>query len=125
MTSKSGENVSFLTINGTVTGETWKKNLSAGTSGNNKPPAEYMCYDGNKITVSAADSECNGKGLYSAEIVFYWLNNEKEPRYNDKDGYKGIKIAYPNGSSEKVLGNITPLPFLDKNGFLNDSEEWQ
>lgn len=122
VTSKSGKDASFLTINGIVTGETWDDWNGGGEV---TPPAEYICYDGNRITVSAANNECKEKGLYSAEIVFYWLNNEKEPRYNDKEGYKGIKITYPNGSSEKVLGNITPLPFLDKNGFLNDSEEWQ
>lgn len=122
VTSKSGKDASFLTINGIVTGETWDDWNGGGEV---TPPKEYICYDGNRITVSAANNECKEKGLYSAEIVFYWLNNEKEPRYNDKEGYKGIKITYPNGSSEKVFGNITPLPFLDKNGFLNDSEEWQ
>ena len=131
MTSKVGTSVNFLTINGKVTGETWRNNLSSGTSGNDSPPNEYNCYNNDKITISAANDEC--KNLYSAEIKFYWLNYEAEPRYNDSEGYKGIKITHPSGNVEKVFGNITPLPFNKKTsstgkdniGFQQDSAEWQ
>ena len=131
MVSKTGESVTFLTINGVVNGETWQNNLGSGSTGNDKPPYEYHCYNNDKITVSPANKEC--KDLYSAEIKFYWLDYEAEPRYNAAEGYKGIKISYPNGSAEKIFGNITPLSFNKTNKNLssdtirnqNDTAEWQ
>lgn len=131
MTTKAGKDVTFLTISGNVTGETWTNTLSAGTSGKDRPPYEYHCYNNDKITVSAANSDCGG--LYSAEIVFNWLNYEQNSRTENGDT-KGIKITYPSGSSSKVFGNITPLPFAktkgdwskrDNIGFQQDSAEWQ
>lgn len=131
MTTKAGKDVTFLTISGNVTGETWTHTLSSGTSGNNRPPYEYHCYNSDKITVSAANDDC--KGLYSADIKFNWLNYE--PNYRVEDGdTKGIMISYPNGSAGKVFGNITPLPFAKIKGtwskwdnidFQQDSAEWQ
>lgn len=132
MTTKAGKDVTFLTISGNVTGELWRHNLSAGTSGKNRPPYEYHCYNNDKITVSAANNDCGG--LYSAEIVFNWLNYEAN--YRDVDGEKkGIKITYPSGNSEKVFGNITPLPFTKTTDwgvfswnnidFQQDAAEWQ
>ena len=131
MTSKTGSSVNFLTINGRVTGETWTNTLSAGSSGNDRPPNEYNCYNDDKITVSGANEEC--KSFYSAELKFYWLNYEAAPRYNTNEGYKGIKISHPSGNAEKVFGNITPLPFNKKTGwtnkdnigFQNNAAEWQ
>lgn len=132
MTTKAGKDVTFLTISGNVTGELWRSGLASGSSGNNRPPYEYHCYNNDKITVSAANDDCGG--LYSAQITFYWLNYESN--YRDVNGEKkGIKIAYPNGSTEKVFGNITPLPFTktttwgvfhwDNIDFQVDSAEWQ
>lgn len=131
MTSKTGSSVNFLTINGRVTGETWTDNLASGSSGNDRPPNEYNCYNDDKITVSGANEEC--KSFYSAELKFYWLNYEAAPRYNTNEGYKGIKISHPSGNAEKVFGNITPLPFNKKTGwankdnigFQNNAAEWQ
>ena len=129
MTTKSGENVSFLTISGNVTGETWTHTLSQGTSGNNRPPYEYHCYNNDSITVSSADSDCT---FYSARIIFNLCNYETN--YRDEGEKKGIKIAYPSGTSEKVFGNITPLPFAktkedwkkrDNIDFQQDKEEWK
>lgn len=129
--TKAGIDVTFLTISGNVTGETWTHTLSSGTSGNNRPPYEYHCYNSDKITVSAANDDC--KGLYAADIKFSWLNYE--PNYRVEDGEKkGIRIVYPSGAQEKVFGNITPLPFNkvkgnwnknDPTGFQQDSAEWQ
>lgn len=131
MTTKSGEKVTFLTISGNVTGETWTNTLSSGTSGNDRPPYEYHCYNTDKITVMPVNSDC--KDLYSATIKFNWLNYESN--YRVEDGVtKGIFILDSDGKTKKVFGNITPFPFnktcgdwrkRDNIGFQQDNAEWQ
>ncbi|MCM1320749.1 MAG: fibronectin type III domain-containing protein [Bacteroides sp.] len=117
--TKSGEKVTFLCINGKVKGETWSKTASC-------PSEEYNQDSYSPIEISCPDVQ----GLYSTKLTFNRLNKDKEARYTDSDGYKGIKISYPSGNSEKTFGNITPLPFGEhdntvKIDFQVDSEEWQ
>lgn len=119
MTTKSKEEVTFLTINGKLTGET-ESTLAI------CPPKKYHNYDGPmKIT---GPMELNG--MYDAEILFNWLNKDNNP-VSQTSG-EGIKIFYPTIESEQIFSNITPLPFghysfpsnfIDID-YQNDSEEW-
>ena len=115
LTAKSGDKVTFLTINGKLTGETWEKTAI-------RPPTEYHNYNGPmKIT---GPEEL--RGLYDGEILFYWLNGD--PNFDSQSSGKGIKISYPATESEHIFSNITPLPFVNRengdNGYKQDSEEW-
>lgn len=116
--TKADKTVTFLSLSGTVTGETWKSwqvvNLFY-------YPAEYMNYGSTKVSVS---SGTEFGGLYSADLKFFWLNKEETPRYTESEGYKGIKVTYPSGAQEVVFGNITPLPFIDDD-FKIDTTDWQ
>ena len=115
LTAKSGDKVTFLTINGKLTGETWEKTAI-------RPPTEYHNYNGPmKIT---GPEEL--RGLYDGEILFYWLNGD--PNFDSQSSGKGIKISYPATELEHIFSNITPLPFVNRengdNGYKQDSEEW-
>lgn len=130
MTAKSGEKVTFLTIDAqnenSLFGETWGKTAIEAPTEYHTLGQQYGSSTQYYITVTGP-SDVNG--LYSTKLAFYWLNTDKEPRYTDKEGYKGIKISHPNGNSERVFGNITPLPFVSDGsgsaGFKQDAEEWQ
>ena len=116
LTAKSGDKVTFLTINGKLTGETWEMTAI-------RPPTEYHNYNGPmKIT---GPEEL--RGLYDGEILFYWLNGD--PNFDSQSSGKGIKISYPATESEHIFSNITPLPFVNRengdNGYKQDSEEWK
>lgn len=118
LSTKAEKNVTFLSLNGTVTGETWR---SWQVVNSFYYPAEYMNYDSTKISVS---SGTEFGGLYSADLKFFWLNKEETPRYTESEGYKGIKVTYPSGAQEVVFGNITPLPFIDDD-FKTETTDWQ
>lgn len=96
--TKSGNDATFLTIVGQVSG-------SPGTWNINSPSS----YNGS-ITISSPN------GFYSGTISFTDL------KYTSSTGI----TVKQNGGSEKSFGNITPLPFKDNsNKFLNGNEEWQ
>ena len=116
LTTKSGITVTFLTINGKLTGETWNKTAI-------NPPTEYHNYEGAMQITGPVEL----KGLYTTQILFNWLNGD--PSFDAQTTGKGIKITYPAGNTEQIFNNITPLPFNkyqenSENGFKQNSEEW-
>ena len=116
LTAKSGDKVTFLTINGKLTGETWDMQAIC-------PPTEYHNYE-SPMKISGP---VELSGLYDAEILFNWLNGD--PNFDSQSSGKGIKISYPATGAEQIFSNITPLPFENRengdNGYKQDSEEWK
>lgn len=99
--SKDGRKNTFLTINGT---------LNPKTNAINQYPQKYE--SNNYIDVSGP---ADVNGMYSGKIKFNSLT---------KSSSQGISVQYPQGNSDVILGNVTPLPFSG-HGYLNDSEEWK
>ena len=118
--TKSGENVIFLKLNGTVKGDTENGYATC-------PPKQY---DGT-LTVSLADEKADEKlkNLYAKTITFSKL-------YKELDNNSG-SIAVEGRT--KISKNITPLPFGHSTAslitvgignytdidFQDTSEEWQ
>lgn len=99
--SKGGGKNTFLTINGT---------LNPKTSAVNQYPQKYE--SSNYLDVSGP-TDVNG--MYTGKIKFNSLT---------KSSSQGISVQYPQGSSDVILGDVTPLPFSGHD-YLNDSEEWK
>lgn len=99
--SKGGSKNTFLTINGT---------LNPKTSAVNQYPQKYE--SGNYLDVSGP-TDVNG--MYTGKIKFNSLT---------KSSSQGISVQYPEGSSDVILGDVSPLPFSGHD-YLNDSEEWK
>lgn len=98
--SKGGSKNTFLTINGT---------LNPKTSNVREYPQKYE--SSNYLDVSGPTDV---DGMYTGKIKFNSLT---------KSSSQGISIQYPEGSSDVILGDVTPLPFSGHD-YLNDSEEW-
>ena len=99
--SKGGSKNTFLTINGT---------LNPKTSNVREYPQKYE--SSNYLDVSGPTDV---DGMYTGKIKFNSLT---------KSSSQGISIQYPEGSSDVILGDVTPLPFSGHD-YLNDSEEWK
>lgn len=99
--SKDDRKNTFLTINGT---------LNPQTNAVNRYPQKYE--SNNYIDVSGP---ADVNGMYSGKIKFNSLT---------KSSSQGISVQYPQGNSDVILGNVTPLPFSGHD-YLNDSEEWK
>ena len=99
--SKGGSKNTFLTINGT---------LNPKTSAVNQYPQKYE--SSNYLDVSGP-TDVNG--MYTVKIKFNSLT---------KSSSQGISIQYPEGNSDVILGDVTPLPFSGYE-YLNDSDEWK
>ena len=99
--SKGGSKNTFLTINGT---------LNPKTSAVNQYPQKYE--SSNYLDISGPTDV---SGMYNGKIKFDSLT---------KSSSQGISIQYPEGSSDVILGDVTPLPFSGHE-YLNDFEEWK
>ena len=98
--SKGGSKNTFLTINGM---------LNPKTSAVNQYPQKYE--SSNYLDVSGP-TDVNG--MYTGKIKFNSLT---------KSSSQGISVQYPEGSSDVILGDVSPLPFSGHD-YLNDSKEW-
>lgn len=98
---KDGSKNTFITINGT---------LNPKTSASNQYPQKY---ESNNYLDVSGPTDVNG--MYTGKIKFNSLT---------KSSSQGISVQYPQGSSDVILGDVTPLPFSGHD-YLNDSEEWK